>query len=93
MEEVKVFAQLLAPQYGIAVHNSLTANNFLLKRLLRKTKRLFIGSTYSISMFISILLQSRRDSLERFIGVSSATSVTLTSRNISAFQTVLRAKL
>ena len=27
MEEVKLFAQLLAPQYGIAVYNSLTANN------------------------------------------------------------------
>ena len=27
MEEVKVFAQLLAPKYGIAVHNSLTANS------------------------------------------------------------------
>ena len=26
MEEVKVFAQLLAPQYAIAVHNSLTTN-------------------------------------------------------------------
>ena len=27
MEEVKVFAQLLAAQYGIAVHNSLTVNS------------------------------------------------------------------
>ena len=27
MEEVKAFAQLLAPKYGIAVHNSLTANS------------------------------------------------------------------
>ena len=27
MEEVKLFAQLLAPKYGIAVHNSLTANS------------------------------------------------------------------
>ena len=27
MEEVKLFAQLLAPRYGIAIHNSLTANN------------------------------------------------------------------
>ena len=27
MEEVKVFARLLAPKYGIAVHNSLTANS------------------------------------------------------------------
>ena len=27
LEEVKIFAQLLAPQYGIAVHNSLTANS------------------------------------------------------------------
>ena len=27
MEEVKVFAQLLAPQYGIAVYNSLTADS------------------------------------------------------------------
>ena len=26
MEEVKVFAQVLAPKYGIAVHNSHTAN-------------------------------------------------------------------
>ena len=26
LEEVKIFAQLLAPQYGIAVHNSLAAN-------------------------------------------------------------------
>ena len=27
MEEVKLFARLLAPKYGIAVHNSLTANS------------------------------------------------------------------
>ena len=27
MGEVKVFAWLLAPKYGIAVHNSLTANS------------------------------------------------------------------
>ena len=27
LEEVKIFAQLLAQQYGIAVHNSLTANS------------------------------------------------------------------
>ena len=27
MEEVKLFARLLAPKYGVAVHNSLTANS------------------------------------------------------------------
>ena len=31
MDEVKVFAWLLVPKYGIAVHNSLTANSKVFK--------------------------------------------------------------
>ena len=93
MEEVKVFAQLLAPKYGIAVHNSLTANSKVLKRLPLKTKRLCLGLICSTSITILIPSQSRRDFLERIIGVSSATNAMRINRNTNVFQTASRAKL
>ena len=89
MEEVKLFARLLAPKYGVP--SQPTAR--FLKRLPLKTKRLCLGLICSTSMTISIPSQSRRDFLERIIGVSSATNAMRINRNTSVFQTASRAKL
>ena len=40
MEKVKVFAQPLAPKYGIAVHNSLTANSKVFETFAPKDKNI-----------------------------------------------------
>ena len=79
MKEVKVFAQFLAPRYGIAVHNSLSANSKVFETSTSEDQKLFHGSTCLILTAISIPSQSHRVFSECIIGANSATSVTMTS--------------
>ena len=93
MEEVKLFARLLAPKYGIAVHNSLTANSKVFETSTTEDQK--------IVYWINLLnlndhfnpITKRQDSLERITGVSSATNAMRINRNTSVFQTASRAKL
>ena len=62
MEEVKLFARLLAPKYGIAVHNSLTANS-----------KVFETSTtedHKIVSWINLLnLNDHFNAIEKAVGI------------------------
>ena len=91
MEEIKVFAQLLAPKYGIAVHNSLTANSKVFETSTSEDQK--IVSWINLLKIISTPSQSGRDFLERIIGASSATNAMRINRNTSVFQTASCAKL
>ena len=48
LEEVRVFARLLAPQYGIAVHNSLTANSKVFGMSTTEDQKIVFGLICSI---------------------------------------------
>ena len=93
MEEVKLSAQLIAPKYGIVVHNSLTANSIVFETLTSEDHK--IVSWINLLNLNDILIpsQSRRDSLEHVIGANSATNAMRINRNTSVFQTASRAKL
>ena len=93
LEEMKLFAQLLVAQYGIAVHNSLTANNKVFESSAPEDQKLFHGLICLTLKVILIPSQSRRDLLEHTIGVNSATNAIMTNRIIGVFQTALLAKL
>ena len=70
MEEVKVFAQLLAPKYGIAVHNSLTANSKVFEH--QNMVSLFIILLLPTARFLKHLLQK---TIKLFLGSTYLTSV------------------
>ena len=76
MVEVKLFARLLASKYGIAVHNSLTANSKVFETPTSEDHKIVSWiNLLNLNDHILIPSQSRRDFLERIIGVSSGTSV------------------